>query len=532
MSYSITQFKVNEKSAQLCGQDINIKDFQDSQEPASCKSVNNAINDIKYYEPIFSRIYNTTGQYIYSTAQDFTTEHRIKIILSEPTKFAFHVILTENQYQMGTNYEEIGLFSAGETYIDIPNVISDKKYIGVCVSSNQTGTVKIDISRTIKQEIQELQDLNDYVQDINISLYGEEQEEFTLKPGYTNSDGSWINVPGDNNYATTTDIPVKPNDELIITLTLNQSNSLMTWVTCKDINNNPVTDVWKYLHTTYKGLSDTTVYIVPENIYYVVFTFWRHNNGFTFTVMNNSLDKGIIYKLDSYETDIKYLKQNINYNINTITSSVRNIGSKYIKDDIASYWFDEVNVDDYENYGTYLDEKINSVPDGKHFIYITDCHYQGDISNADNTKQSAAIIDYVRRRLNIKTIIHGGDVMQERSDSLTAAKDWIAFNDDFVGRFGSDFKQVCGDHDHNAKSGSNSEDDVFSFQFVQKMITGYNKDNLVFDHIYDDVIETLNWSDEIKKEYYAYNKIHYYFDDITANTRFIILFTGWTKNNI
>lgn len=362
---------------------------------------------------------------------------------------------------------------------------------------------------------------------INDSIEGKPQEEFEIKDGYTNEDGSYINNVGDNNYGTTSYIPCNPGDELTITLTLEEANDLMTWVTCKDVNGNALIDKWKYLHTTFTGTISTTKYIVPNDVYFVSFTFWRYDKGYTFTVINKSNAEGIKKKISNLEQEVDKIKnesQNLSVEPTTLA-----LGSRLVKSEIPSYWFDEVNSDNYEKVGTYLDEKIASVPNGKHFIWITDCHYQGDITDADNRKHSAAIIDYVRRKLNIKTVLHGGDVMQERTTALAAAKDWIAFNDDFVGRLGSDFKQVCGDHDHNAKSGTNPEDAVFTFAFAQKMLTAYNTDNLVFDHIYDEQVKSLGWSDKLMSEYYAYNKMHYYYDDASIGTRFIVLFTGWAK---
>lgn len=41
-------------------------------------------------------------------------------------------------------------------------------------------------------------------------------------------------------------------------------------------------------------------------------------------------------------------------------------------------WTKFENTDDFEEYGTYIDNKISSIPDGNSFIFITDVHYTGN----------------------------------------------------------------------------------------------------------------------------------------------------------
>ena len=200
------------------------------------------------------------------------------------------------------------------------------------------------------------------------------------------------------------------------------------------------------------------------------------------------------------------------------------VGADMVKDAVpAKPWFDEVS-NDGTTYGTYLDDKIDSVPEGYSFIFISDVHYKA------NQKQSAKLIDYVRRRLGIKTVIHGGDVINEASTVAAAAKEWLDFNRDFVFRIGGDFKQVCGDHDHNGRYADTGQ--AFSYQFVQRVMNGYNIKELHYDTIYDEQVKEISvangWSENDMKEYNAWKKMHYYFDDNTIKTRFIILHTGWT----
>lgn len=200
------------------------------------------------------------------------------------------------------------------------------------------------------------------------------------------------------------------------------------------------------------------------------------------------------------------------------------VGADMVKDAIPTNpWFAEVS-NDGTTYGTYLDDKIDSVPEGDSFIFISDVHYRG------NMKQSAKLIDYVRRRLGIKTVIHGGDVINESPTIAEAAKEWLDFNRDFVFRLGGDFKQACGDHDHNGKYADTGQ--ALSYQFVQRVLNGYNIKELHYDTLYDEQVAEIassnGWTENDIKEYNAWKKMHYYFDDSTINTRFIVLHTGWT----
>lgn len=194
------------------------------------------------------------------------------------------------------------------------------------------------------------------------------------------------------------------------------------------------------------------------------------------------------------------------------------VGADSVKDSIPdSPWFNS-EPGDGTTYGNYLDDKIDSIPFGDSFIFITDVHY------TDNRKQSASLLDYVRRRAGIKTIIHGGDVENEATTIAGAAAQWLDFNRDYVFRMGGDFKQVVGDHDHNGGAGHEN----LPYQFIQRMVTGYNAKELVFDNLYDEEVAALNWSSSDMEQYDALKRMHYYFDDLTIRTRFVVLMTGWT----
>ena len=330
--------------------------------------------------------------------------------------------------------------------------------------------------------------------------------------------------------------------------------------------------------------------------------------------------------------DEKADKRDLNLRVPCIPISV---GASKVKSEIpSSPWFDTQAKESLVDYGNYLDDKIDSVPAGESFIFISDCHY-----DTTSNKVAPELIDYIRRRLGIKTIIHGGDVHNEKPTRRQAADVWLNFNKDFVFNLGSDFKQICGDHDHNGAytllpnqtalaatitvgsevktmddigiatyrakinsdgtqtiggnntinryiisnpiqlnpgdtvvisgtdcilgksdnlptsatvfdvvqssegtynvvsagyyvlSGLNKSQDL-PYQFIQHVMNEYNLKELVYDTLYDEEIAELavseNWSENDLKEYDAWKKMHYYYDDPTINTRFIVLHTGWT----
>ena len=242
-------------------------------------------------------------------------------------------------------------------------------------------------------------------------------------------------------------------------------------------------------------------------------------------ITSYSREKSIYERVDDVEEELGR-KANISdlENISASSGFALSVGANSVKNDIPSVpWFDDVP-NDGTTYGKYLDDKIDSVPQGDSFIFITDVHY------VSNQKHSGELIDYVRRRLGIKTVIHGGDVENEAPIMANAAKQWLDFNRDYPLRMGGDFKQVCGDHDHNGRYASDGQ--AFSYQFVQRMMNGYNINELKYDTLYDEQIEevsaTDNWTENEKKEYDAWKKMHYFFDDSTIKTRFIVLHTGWT----
>lgn len=200
----------------------------------------------------------------------------------------------------------------------------------------------------------------------------------------------------------------------------------------------------------------------------------------------------------------------------SIPSIGLSIGADSVKDAIPnSPWFDEDSNSNGFDYGTYLDDKLDSVPDGRRFIFITDYH------SSNNMKHSAELIDYARRRLGIKTILHGGDLHNEHDTAEAAAQDWLTFNRKFVFRIGNDFKQILGDHDRNA----GSDHQPISYEVMQHLVTGYNANELTFDDGYDEMVAELGWSPSDMSQYDAFKKMHYYFDDVTIKTRFICLVT-------
>lgn len=268
--------------------------------------------------------------------------------------------------------------------------------------------------------------------------------------------------------------------------------------------------------TTYNG-------VVEEDGWYVFSGRYGRTDGTNLVVNIKSYtkEKNVYGLLDEKadKSDIEDLIASGN-----TTGFALSIGADSVKDEIqSSPWFDMVD-NDGTTYGTYLDDKIDSVPQGDSFIFISDVHYSG------NKKQSAKLIDYVRRRLGVKTIIHGGDVINESPTIAGAAKEWLDFNRDFVFRIGGDFKQVCGDHDHNGRYADTGQ--ALSYQFIQRVMNGYNIKELTFDTLYDEQIKEVSsvnsWTGNDKKEYDAWKKMHYYFDDSTIKTRFVVLHTGWT----
>lgn len=188
---------------------------------------------------------------------------------------------------------------------------------------------------------------------------------------------------------------------------------------------------------------------------------------------------------------------------------------------------------------TYLEQKILEVPEGKHFIFLTDSHI--DYDNGIGIRQNdTPIVKYVRDRIGIRNVIFGGDCIGSRPTKYQGAKVLSIYTKEKIDAFGRDFLFVMGNHDANV-TGATEQTDVPTMLisdteiykrttrhlweskaavFPEKLINIIANDAEIEDHT-NTVLTTAQ-----REAFIAWAKLNYYFDDNEQKIRYIILETG------
>ena len=223
-----------------------------------------------------------------------------------------------------------------------------------------------------------------------------------------------------------------------------------------------------------------------------------------------------------------------------------------------------VPIDDY--WQTHIDEKIANLPDGKSFIIYTDTHFQSSLGR--NTRKTASLIEYVREKTGIKTVINLGDPYTgektiEKSDELmkTSVEEY------FFDIFGSDGLFAVGNHDANyttwlgyeratdEKVQVEWENGCGAFNYILPDTNIYNasikniEDIVTFDTKLIEKLDRLTYApvgeeggvyttsegtfpqvyysaEDMKEQAYAWAKMHYHYDDDEQKIRYIVLDSG------
>ena len=188
---------------------------------------------------------------------------------------------------------------------------------------------------------------------------------------------------------------------------------------------------------------------------------------------------------------------------------------------------------------TYLEQKILEVPEGKHFIFLTDSHI--DYDNGIGIRQNdTPIVKYVRDRIGIRNVIFGGDCIGSRPTKYQGAKVLSIYTKEKIDAFGRDFLFVMGNHDANV-TGATEQSDVPTMLisdteiykrttrhlweskmavFPEKLINIIANDAEIEDHT-NTVLTTAQ-----REAFIAWAKLNYYYDDDQQKIRYIVLETG------
>lgn len=283
--------------------------------------------------------------------------------------------------------------------------------------------------------------------------------------------------------------------------------------------------------------------------------------------------KSVGLMVDEIQEDLQY------------PSSSSNDDAWIYKERIPNDFFARPEVPTVLDYNTYIESKILSVPQGKHFIFITDPHWRY------NSKVSTNIVQYVKKRLNIPFVICGGDAIHRPANKNTfitegkkifvdgspqivpsstseyegtiitpdmkvyqldasyyngvnegkidALIELSEYAEEMKGTYGNSFLYVTGNHDlGTANLASGEEESIrnsrcISFSDIVKNMHSNITDVVVYDEEglnNVDLLTTL--TTEQKEELRDYIKQCYYVDDKKNKLRYIVTYTGTAYDGI
>lgn len=199
----------------------------------------------------------------------------------------------------------------------------------------------------------------------------------------------------------------------------------------------------------------------------------------------------------------------------------------FVRKEMKTYFTDYPEAVTDLNANSYIDGKIASVPQGDSFLFVTDMHY------TDNNKNSLMPMLYAYKRLGLKTVVHGGDVLCETIDRNLATLELRKWTDDMRSCFGKYMLPVFGNHDANwaditfGEVTDINQDPIIPYSIVENIFLNGNRSAIVQEIEEEIRLKALNWfptiTDEDMENFVAWYKLHYYFDDHEHKTRHIIL---------
>ena len=263
--------------------------------------------------------------------------------------------------------------------------------------------------------------------------------------------------------------------------------------------------------------SGTNNIIVPSGAYYIMIS-GSDANMQLITVYLGDVDFDLKSTLPLTSAMIDQVEDMLDYR--TQTDQVVNPTAYLMKLQIPDYYFSRNDTPLTKADIGYLDDKINSIPEGYHFMFVTDTHWN------DNAKQSTKLISYVRDRIGAKIVLFGGDILTAHTTAAIAYRWLCDFTFDFKNAFGSNFLPVVGNHDLNGVGDNPSLD----YSDLVPIFTQGCDNRFHYCDFYDDRIDAMQSSKGMTDAQVAalkqYFRTCYYVDDIHGKTRFIIYNTG------
>ncbi len=195
----------------------------------------------------------------------------------------------------------------------------------------------------------------------------------------------------------------------------------------------------------------------------------------------------------------------------------------------------------------HLDEKIADIPEGKSFIAFTDFHFELD--GTRNTRKATKMMKYVKDTAGIDTVINLGDTYTgEKTIEECEEIFKISVGEYFYDVFGTDGLYVIGNHESNITTWrglnkSEGTDGYYAYDYLLPDSTIYEatvdnlygKENFFFDTALISLADSGKITftaigpysaEEMKEQYIAWAKMHYYYDDAENGIRYIVYNSG------
>ena len=241
-----------------------------------------------------------------------------------------------------------------------------------------------------------------------------------------------------------------------------------------------------------------------------------------------------------------------NLNNNSANDSYVSGDATLLRKEIPPYYVNVPEIPTSFDDDSYIDTKISTVEDGKHILFFTDTHWDKSLNtswkdnNGDNAWHSPLLMSYVKTRLNIPTVVFGGDFIDNQATKFLATKVLSDFATMTKNAFGRDMLSVMGNHDINihgadaslSESGLDDkripEDITYNLLFKGAKVTNTMWDDVdtktlkTWGAIFNDLATSSGFSEQKKKRLEAETKMTYFYDDIKNKIRYIILNSGQT----
>lgn len=206
----------------------------------------------------------------------------------------------------------------------------------------------------------------------------------------------------------------------------------------------------------------------------------------------------------------------------------------------------------------YLDRKLSNINKNKSFVFFTDTHQERAYQGQNHGTNITEVVNYIQKRLNIKNVVFGGDIIDAYSTKYLALAEITKFASDYMSAFGEGFMYVQGNHDENSPGhGDNTSvcnmfliDDREHIKRTVNMLTLHINPCVISDQVINTFItdelfaefvtsygnnvgsfysqdydgSSLTASD-IKDLFKAWCRRSYYYDDVEDKIRYIVVET-------